>query len=109
MVTQNILEIAIRHAEEAGANQISSIHLQIGQLATLVDDSIQFYWDIISKGTIAQGAQLNFLRIPAQFQCNNCKEIYSLNGDDFSCPSCHGIDIQIIAGREFALDSIEIE
>ena len=42
----------------------------------MVDDSIQFYWEIIAKGTIAEQAKLNFHRVPAQLQCMTCFKTY---------------------------------
>ena len=48
-VTESVLEIALRHAKGAGAERITNIYLVIGQLSSIVDDSIQFYWDIVSK------------------------------------------------------------
>ena len=42
-VTESILEIALRHAQKADATRITDLHLVIGQLATLVDDSIFGY------------------------------------------------------------------
>lgn len=108
-VTQSVLEIALRHAESAGAQHITDIYLVIGQLSSFVDDAIQFYWDIISAGTIAQGATLHFERIPAEARCNNCGQQYRLEGMDFTCPQCGGVDVQIVAGQEFYVDSINVE
>ena len=64
-VTESILEIALRHASKTKAARITNLYLVIGQLASIVDDSVQFYWDIISKDTIAEGAKLHFKRLPA--------------------------------------------
>ena len=55
-VTESVLEIAIRHAQEPKARNITDLYLVIGQWSNVVDDSVQFYWDIISEGTIAKGA-----------------------------------------------------
>ena len=63
-VTENLLEIAVRHANKAGAIRILGLHLVIGDLASIIDDSIQFYWEIIAKGTLGEGAKLHFKRIP---------------------------------------------
>jgi hydrogenase nickel incorporation protein HypA/HybF len=68
-VTESILEISLRHAQEASAKRITNLYLVIGQLASIIDDSVQFYWDIISKGTIADGATLHFRRLPAKLIC----------------------------------------
>jgi len=108
-VAESLLEIALKYAQKAEAIQISHIHIVIGQLASIVDDSVQFYWDIISKDTIAECAVLHFKRIPSQFLCQNCSQKYHPNNNDFSCPACSSTNIKIIAGREFYLESIEIE
>lgn len=108
-VTQSVLEIALRHAESADASRITDIYLVIGQLSSFVDDAIQFYWDIISEGTIAQGATLHFERIPAQARCDNCGAEYRLEGMDFTCPGCGGVAVTIVAGKEFYVDSINVE
>jgi hydrogenase nickel incorporation protein HypA/HybF len=104
-VTQNILEIALRHAQEAGAVRIREINLVIGELSSIVDDSVQFYWDIISEGTMAQGAVLRFERIPATLRCREC----ALSRDDYACPACGSFAVGVGGGDEFYLESIEVD
>ncbi|MFP4321763.1 MAG: hydrogenase maturation nickel metallochaperone HypA [Anaerolineales bacterium] len=108
-VTQNILDIALRHAEAANAAEITDIYLVIGQLSSMVDDSVAYYWEVISQDTIAQGARLHFQRIPAQLQCTTCGTQRPLDGEDYRCPHCQGEQLQIIAGEEFYLESIDIQ
>ena len=76
-ITESILEIAIRHAEKAGAKRITDIHLVIGQLSSIVDESVSFYWDIISKDTIAEGAELHFRRVQIQMLCHSVANSFS--------------------------------
>ena len=76
-ITQSLLEIALRHAKESDATRITDLHIVMGELATMVDDSIQFYWDMIAEGTIAQGATLHFRRVPAELQCMACFTKYN--------------------------------
>jgi len=107
-VTENILEISLRHAKEANASRINDIFIVIGQLSSIVDDSIQFYWDIISKDTIAENAKLHFNRIPIQLLCNDCNTTYSPQNDNLACVACKSKNVKIISGREFYLEAIEI-
>ena len=107
--SQSILEISLRHARQANATRITDIHLVIGQLATQVDDSIQFYWDMIAKDSLAEGATLHFKRIPAQLQCMVCSEKYSPNGEEIRCPNCDSVGVKIIAGEEFFVEAIDVE
>ena len=73
-VTESILEISLRHANNASAKRISNLYLVIGQLASIIDDSVQFYWDIISKGTLQTERYLHFRRIPTTLTCLDCNK-----------------------------------
>lgn len=108
-VTESILEIALRHAEQGGASRITDLYLVIGQLSSIVDDSVQFYWDLVSKDTAAEGARLHFRRIPTEMVCLDCSQRYAPAEDDLACPSCGGVRIQVAAGEEFYLEAIDVD
>lgn len=107
-VTESILEIALRNGREAGAARVSDIYLVIGELSTIVDESVQLYWDIISENTAAAGSILHFRRIPGRLGCRDCGHTYSPR-EDLPCPVCGSLQIDILAGEEFYVDSIAIE
>jgi len=108
-VTESLLKIAVQHAEQANAKRVTDLHIVIGDLASMVDESLQFYWDIIAKETIAEGATLHFRRVSAELQCNTCLEKYHPTDQELVCPICDGAGARIIAGEEFALESIDVE
>jgi len=108
-VTESLLEIALRHAEQANAQRIIRLNLVIGELSGIVDDSVQFYWDIVSQGTIAEGALLHFDRVPASLRCLDCEHTFPLNGRDYTCPECGERRVVTVGGDDFRLDSIEVE
>jgi len=108
-VTTNLLNLALRHAGEAHARRITGLHLVVGQLSSMVDDSVAFYWDIISQDTIAQGARLDFRRIPALFRCGGCGLEYEMPAETFACPACGSETVCAVAGDEFYLESIDVE
>lgn len=108
-VTENILEIAKRHATQANATRVTDIYIVIGRLSSIVDDSVQFYWDFVSQDTICQGAQLHFERIPAKLLCLSCQHEYTLDNDLSACPQCSSAQVKVLSGEEFYLDSIAIE
>ncbi|MCP4416339.1 MAG: hydrogenase maturation nickel metallochaperone HypA [Chloroflexi bacterium] len=108
-ITENILEIAVRHGQQANAARVTHLYLVIGQLSSIVDNSIQFYWDIISKDTICEGATLHFERISARLLCLNCGHAYGFLHELTTCPNCDSSRVKVTAGEEFQLQSIEIE
>jgi hydrogenase nickel incorporation protein HypA/HybF len=109
-VTQRILEIALEHAHQAGAQRIGAIHLVVGDLSSIVDDSVQFYFDYLTPGTIAEGARLTFQRIPPRCRCRECgTEFAPEPGILWQCPACGAWGGEVLQGREFYIESIEVE
>jgi hydrogenase nickel incorporation protein HypA/HybF len=108
-VTESILDIALHHAKQASAARVTDLYLVLGQLSSMVDDSVQFYWDTISHGTLCEGARLHFERVPASLLCLDCGVTYTLDRELTGCPSCNGERVKVVAGDEFRLDSIDVE
>ncbi|MFW6082411.1 MAG: hydrogenase maturation nickel metallochaperone HypA [Chloroflexota bacterium] len=108
-ITESLLDIAIRHAREADAERIVRLNIVIGEFSSVVDDSVEFYWDIVSEGTIAEGAELHFERIRGTLRCQRCGHTFPLGGDSFTCPVCDGTEVGIAEGDDFRLESIEVE
>ena len=108
-ITQSILDIALRHGEKAGAQRITRLNLVIGELSSIIDDSVQFYWDIVARDTIAEGAQLSFERVPGSLRCLTCGEVFRMDGRAYVCPACGEHEVVVAGGDEFRLASIEIE
>ena len=107
MITENILDIALRYAEQEKAAKITDLFLVVGELSSVVDDSVGFYWDFICKGSIAEGASLHFKRVPAELACLDCGSRFSPQ-ENITCDLCDSTRIKIMAGKEFFLESIEI-
>lgn len=108
-VTESILNAAISHAQKVNAKKVTDLNLVIGTLSSIVDDSVQFYWDMISQGTICEGSQLHFNRINARLRCLDCGNEYELESELQPCPRCGSMNIKILSGDEFRLESIEIQ
>jgi hydrogenase nickel incorporation protein HypA/HybF len=109
-VTQGIISVALQAAQQNGAKRITAIDLVIGELASIVDDSVQFYFDLLSKDTIAAGATLRFRREPGTGKCWDCDYEFEARAPLTPfCPACGSARIHVSGGREFYLESIDID
>jgi len=79
-VTQSVLELALRHAERHGAARVTGLHLV-----------------------------LHFVRIRTRMRCDDCGVEYEPERGDLACPVCSGVHVQVVAGEEFRLDSIDVQ
>ncbi|HUI88842.1 MAG TPA: hydrogenase maturation nickel metallochaperone HypA [Anaerolineales bacterium] len=107
--TQSILQKALRNADEAKAKRVTNLYLVVGEISTYSDESVQFYWDEISRGTRAEGAVLHFRHEPVEAQCMSCFTKYHPKEDEIICPNCGGVGIKIIAGEEFYMEALDVE
>ncbi len=108
-VTEQIMEIVLDHARKAKAQRVIKINLVIGELSSFVGESIQFYFDLFSKETEAENASLSISRVPARARCQACKQEFNPGGINWFCPACGGPVEEILGGREFYVESIEVE
>jgi hydrogenase nickel incorporation protein HypA/HybF len=108
-ITEDILRIAVTQGQRADARRITDIHVVIGDLSSVVDDSVQFYFDFLSPDTLAEGGRLHFRRITARLRCRQCGFEFEPQGMEWHCPQCQALGGEVIAGQEFYVESIEVE
>ena len=105
-LTQNILDIALKHA---GAQKILRVNLLIGQLSDEREESIQFYWNDLAKGTLAQEAELHFQYVDAEMKCLECGTVFHPKEETIVCPSCQSHRLKLISGDDVKIESIDVE
>jgi len=109
-LTQSILEIALEHAAKNGAERILKVKVVAGDLAGVIDESLQFYFEYLTRDTLADGAGLVIEHVPAVIKCGACGVTGRVTQQQvFTCPQCDALAVELIAGREFYVDSIEVE
>jgi hydrogenase nickel incorporation protein HypA/HybF len=107
-ITQSMLDLVLKQAEEAGADKVERINLVLGEMTGVVGRCVQFYFDFLSQGTPAEGAALNFKEIPTTAKCQNCGQEFELGEFDWTCPHCQSNNIEIPGGKELYVESIEV-
>lgn len=108
-ITEQIIAIALKHGAQNQAEKITDLYLVIGELSSVIDESVQFYWDMLAKDTLCEGSSLHFRRLPAIFKCLDCTREYQLQDGSLSpCPACGSSRVEVLQGKEFYLESINI-
>lgn len=108
-ITGEIVRIAVEAAEAVGASHVTAIYLAVGDLASVVDDSIRFCFTILSENTLASGAELVISRVPAELACCHCGHRFRLGGRNWLCPRCGGPSVLIERASQFSVESVEVE
>lgn len=105
-LTQNLLELALIHAD---GRKIVGVYLMIGELSDERPESIQFYWNDIAKGTLAEGAELRFQPVTAKMECLQCGTIFRPEESVAECPDCKSFRVKLLSGDDIRLAGIDVE
>ena len=108
-ITSGILASAIDAAEAEHATHINSVTVSIGDLTEIVEDALQFAWQALTPGTLAEGGELIVVHVPPKSRCVQCKCEFSHDKYDMLCPECNSFLIEQISGRELRIDTMDID
>jgi hydrogenase nickel incorporation protein HypA/HybF len=108
-MTQSALEIVLTHAAEAGAARVTAVHFVVGELSGVEPECVAFHWEILSRGTPAEGARLEFRRPPFTLVCLDCDAAFTPTGAVFDCARCGGSRVRVGGGDELRVEAIDVE
>ncbi len=104
------MDVVLREAEANEATKVVGIKIKVGKFTSIVPDCVQFYFEIISRDTLAEGARLEFDHVDLRILCKECGQISTLDdGYCLLCPHCGSSTVQIVSGRELFIESLEVE
>jgi len=110
-LVMSMLDLAEKAARADGARRISAIHLEIGALAGVVPEALEFAFEGARVGTMAEHARLEVTYLPAIAYCATCQSEFELD-NRFGiavCPSCDTPSADLRQGRELQLAHLEVE
>jgi hydrogenase nickel incorporation protein HypA/HybF len=87
---------------------VTVVSLRIGHLRQVVPDSLAFYFELVSRESLCEGARLEQEYVPALLRCDACEREWDPQDAWFACAGCGGAG-EVIAGNELEVESIEVE
>jgi len=104
-----VLDAVEASAKENGASKVVEIKLVIGEMTEVLEDAMSFAFEVLSEGTMVEGALLTTTRVVPQSRCLACSTEFEHDRYHFACPACDSLATELLAGRELYIESIEIE
>lgn len=108
-ITQGILEASFEAAAKAGATRISEIRITVGDLTEIQTFALDFAFEALTPGTIAEGATLVVTTVAPRSRCRECPTEYDHDRFQMVCPECGSMNVELLSGRELQIDSIEAD
>ena len=108
MVDDMLCVINAKLKEEKIGSKIKKINILIGELEHITTEHFEFHFRERIKGTLLEGAELNFQRVEVKFKCKNCGYEFQVKSGLGGCPKCKSNINDVIAGNGISATSIEI-
>jgi len=108
-LTESIVEIVSDEARKQGFCRVRIVRLQVGALAHVEPEALLFCFDAVSRGTVAEGATLQIVRLPGEGWCLDCGRTVPLEERFGDCPECGGRHVQMTSGDELRIEELEVE
>lgn len=103
-ITQSVVDAV---CERAAGRPVHTVRVRVGTLTAVVADSMRFCFDLITEGTVAEGAELEIDQPPGAGHCRACATDFTLTDLVLLCP-CGSADVDITAGRELQIISMKV-
>lgn len=86
---------------------VSRVRLQVGQLSGVVADALSFCFELATVGTSLEGALLDIDEIEGAAHCRTCDQDFAVPDLLLLCP-CGSANVEVVAGSELAVTSVEV-
>ena len=104
-----VMESTLAAAADAGATRVNTIRLTIGELTGIVPDALEFAFEALSIGTIAEGGSLEVTVVPARSRCLSCGDEFSHDAFDRRCPVCGDFLCEVLEGDELVISGADVD
>lgn len=107
-IIQSTLQMAEKSARDSGATRIHELKMQIGAMSSVAAESLEFAFEVIRKGTMAEDARLVIEKVPLSAWCAPCGKEFIAEDYSLLCRVCGTASNDVRHGRELALVSMEV-
>ncbi|MEM1129129.1 MAG: hydrogenase maturation nickel metallochaperone HypA [Pseudomonadota bacterium] len=95
-------------ARAHNVQQIKRVRLEIGRFAGVETDALHFAFDVVMRGSVAEGAELVTLDLPGRALCYDCMKEVEIDDRLAPCPDCGGGKLMPQGGDEMRIKDLEV-
>ncbi len=107
-ICRSLIDVALAAMEERRVTgPANAINVEVGRFTSVVPDALRFYFDVLARGTLLEGALLLITSVPLRTRCRTCHTESEPEEPMLLCPACDGV-VEILSGRELRLVSVDV-
>lgn len=107
-LAEGVLRIVMDAARASAATRVHTVWLEIGALAHVEPAALEFCFDAVTRGSVAEGAKLDIARTTGLAWCMPCAARVPLARIGEACPHCGSHQLQVLEGDAMRVKEIGI-
>ncbi len=108
-LAESMLSIVEQQAQAQSIRRVHAVVLEIGVLAGVEAEAMRFCFDAVTRGTIAEGAELRIIETPGEGWCTACAKTVRLAERYGLCPECYGTQVSVTGGDRMRVLELDVE
>ncbi|BDY06358.1 hydrogenase maturation nickel metallochaperone HypA [Ferrimonas sp. YFM] len=108
-LAEGIVQILESEAQKQQFTKVKEVCLEVGELAGVELEALEFSFDVITRDTLAEGCSLSIESVPGTAYCFDCAVEVPLSRRGQPCPKCSGYSLQVVGGTQMRVKSLEVE
>jgi hydrogenase nickel incorporation protein HypA/HybF len=108
-IAESLVDLIGDEARREGFAGVKRVRLKLGALGHVEPAALLFCFDVVARGTVAEGARLDMETVPGAGWCPRCGKSVAITQRYDLCPACGRSHVVMTAGDELRLAELEVE
>ncbi|HVX78843.1 MAG TPA: hydrogenase maturation nickel metallochaperone HypA [Bradyrhizobium sp.] len=108
-IAESLIDLIEDEASKEGFAHVKRVGVKLGALGHVEPSALLFCFDVVARGTIAEGARLDLATVPGAGWCPRCQRSVAISQRYDLCPACRQSHVQMTEGDELRLTELEVE
>ncbi|ACU94860.1 Zn finger protein HypA/HybF (possibly regulating hydrogenase expression) [Cryptobacterium curtum DSM 15641] len=106
----SVMDAVTRAAHDAGADKVLQVTLSVGEMTEAIEDCLVFAYEALTEDNeLFKGSKLTINMVSPRSRCLECGHEFDHDRFHMTCPNCDSFATELIAGRDLAIESIEVD
>ena len=92
----------------AAGRRVTRVTFRVGVLHRVVEPSLAQAFELVSGGSVAEGAEVDLVTVPVSVHCGACGATSAVTNEVPACPQCGAAGVTMTGGDELILESIQL-
>lgn len=105
---EGIRQVIEDQARAHDVKAVKRVRVEIGRFSGVEKPALEFAFDVVMRGSVAEGATLEMIDLPGRAMCYDCVKEVEIGDRLAPCPDCGGGKLMPVSGDEMRIKDLEV-